>query len=166
MRVTFPTAAGMDDSQMFCLYFREVAMTRVSLTLGLIPAILFGFIAAAGAQHPPSGPQRRDRPSGQFVNYNGQLRWVSPTMLTLTQTPRPSALSSPGPYAGGTPLPLLRGSKNSYARSRSPRLRHSHRSVLQAPPSGRPAQFLQPSTLRQPQAPQPHFVPTLFGPRP
>jgi hypothetical protein len=146
--------------------YTEVAMLRISLFLIVVPTVFFGLIAPTAAQHPPSGPQRRDRPSGQFVNSNGQFRWVSPIMLALTPAPRPSAMSNPGPYASGAKLDFLRGGRNSYARSRSPRLRRSPRGIRHAPPAVRPGQFLHPRGFQPPPAPQRNEAPPLFRPRP
>jgi hypothetical protein len=141
--------------------FPEVTMKRVSLAWAVMPVVFFGFIAAAEAQHPPSGPQRRDKPTGQFVNYNGQLRWVSPTVLAFSPAPRLPTVSSLGQYERGAALSFLRNGNKAYARPRSTRLRQSNRGVPHAPPV-RPAPFLQPRTFRLPQAPQRNYAPTLF----
>ena len=147
-------------------YLPEVTMRRVSLALAVAPTIFFGFITVVAAQHPPSGPQRRDRPSGQFVNYNGQLRWVPSSMLTLSSPPRPPVASNLGQYARGATLPFLRSGQNAYPGPRSTRLRRLNHAALRARPTGSPAQFLQPRTFQQPQAPQRNYAPPLFRLRP
>jgi hypothetical protein len=140
-------------------------MTRMSLALAMVPTVFFSFVAPAGAQHPPSGPQRTDRPSGQCVSYNGQFLWVTPTMLALSHASRPPAVSSPGQYARGTALPFL-GGKNMDARYRSTRHRHAGRGVLRTPPIVRPAPFVQPNTFQRWQAPQRDSTSATFRPRP